>query len=64
VTNKNKCTSEQQRNKIFGDSHARGCRAELLNSLGKNPEVMGVVMLDSSLEHITHLERSKSAASR
>jgi len=57
VTNKNKCTSEQQRNKIIiiGDSHARGCRAELLNSLGKNLEVMGAVMLGSSLEHITCL---------
>jgi len=59
VKNKNKCTSKQQRNKILitGDSHARGCRAELLNSLGKTPEVMGAVVPGSSLEHITHLAR-------
>jgi len=59
VKNKNNCTSKQQRSKILiiGDSHARGCGAELLNSLGKTLEVMGAVMPGSSLEHITRSAR-------
>jgi hypothetical protein len=46
-----------QRNKILiiGDSHAKGCAAELLTLLGKTFEVMGAVMRVSRLEHITCL---------
>jgi len=59
VENKNKCTSELQRNKILidGDSHARGCAAALSTSLGKTFEVMGAVMPCCRLEHITRLAR-------
>jgi hypothetical protein len=63
VKNKNKCTPKPQRNRIFiiGDSHARGCAAELLTSLGKTSEVMGTVMPGFLLEHITCLAcREKS----
>jgi len=43
---KNKCISKPQRNNILiiGDSHARGCAAELLSSLDMTFEVMGAVM--------------------
>jgi len=60
VENKNKCTSKLQRNKILiiGDSHARGCAAELSISLG---EVMGAVMPGSKLEHITCLAHRHSS---
>jgi hypothetical protein len=56
---KNKCTSKLQRNKILiiGDSHARGCAAEILASLGTTFEVMVAVMPGSRLENITHLAR-------
>jgi hypothetical protein len=52
---KNKCISKSQRNNILiiGDSHTRGCTAELLCSLNMTFEVMGAVMPGSSLEHIT-----------
>jgi hypothetical protein len=57
VKNKNKCISKLQRNKILiiGDSHAKGCAAELSTSLGKTFQVMGAVMPGSRLEHITRL---------
>jgi len=57
---KNKCISKPQRNKILiivGDSHARGCAAELSSSLDTTFEVMGVVMPGSRLEYITRLAR-------
>jgi hypothetical protein len=52
---KNKCISKPQRNNILiiGDSHARGCTAELSSSLDMPFEVVGAVMPCSSLEHIT-----------
>ena len=48
-----------ERNKILitGDSHTKGCAAELLTLLGKTFEVMGAVMPGSRLEYITHLAR-------
>jgi hypothetical protein len=51
---KNNCISKSPKNKILiiGDSHARGCAAELLSSLNGNFEVMSTIMSDSSLEHI------------
>ena len=56
---KNKCISKPQRNKILiiGDSHARGCAAELSSSLNTTFEVMGAVMPGSRLEHIMDLAR-------
>ena len=59
VKNKTRCISKPQRNKILiiGDSHARGCAAELSASLGMTFEVMGAVMPGSRLEHITRLFR-------
>jgi hypothetical protein len=54
---KNKCVSKPHRNKIIiiGDSHARGCAAELLASLDMSFEVMGALIPGSRLEHTTHL---------
>jgi len=51
---KNKCTSKLQRNKILiiGDSHTRGCAAELSTSLGKTFEVTVAVLPGSRLEHV------------
>ena len=59
VKNKTRCISKPQRNKmlIIGDSHAKGCAAELSASLGTTFEVMGAVMPGSRLEHITKLSR-------
>jgi len=59
VQTNNKCISKPQRNKILilGDSHARGCAAELSASFSTPFEVMGAVMPGSRLEHITSLSR-------
>jgi lysophospholipase L1-like esterase len=38
---------------VIGDSHARGCAAELSASLGNSFEVMGTIMPGSGLSHIT-----------
>ena len=53
----NKCTSKAQINKILiiGDSHAKGCAAELSTLIGKTLEVMCTVMPGFRLEHITCL---------
>jgi hypothetical protein len=40
---------------VIGDSHARGCAAELSASLGNSFEVMGTIMPGSGLSHITGL---------
>ena len=40
---------------VIGDSHARGCAAELSASLGNSFEVMGTIMPGSGLRHITGL---------
>jgi lysophospholipase L1-like esterase len=44
---------------IIGDSHARGCVAELSSTLGENFEVKGTVMPGSTLEHTTNLARQE-----
>jgi lysophospholipase L1-like esterase len=43
---------------ILGDSHARGCAANLKSSLNENFEVTGTLVPGSRLEHITNLARS------
>ena len=43
---------------VIGDSHARGCAANLKSSLNENFEVMGTLVPGSRLEHITNLARS------
>jgi hypothetical protein len=43
---------------IIGDSHARGCAANLKSSLNETFEVMGTVMPGSRLEHIMNSARS------
>jgi hypothetical protein len=60
---KSTCVSKPRKNKILiiGDSHARGCAAELSSSLDETFEVMCTVVSGSRLEHITslaHLEIS------
>ena len=42
---------------IIGDSHARGCTAELSSTFGETFKVKGTVMPCSRLEHITTLAR-------
>ena len=59
---KNKCISEPQRNKILiiGDSHARGCAAELSSLLDTAFEVMGAVMPSSRLQHYHAFSSARS----
>ena len=58
---KNKCISKPRRSKILiiGDSHIRGCTAELSASLGTTFEDMGAVKPGSRLEHIMSLARQE-----
>jgi hypothetical protein len=58
VKPRNSFISKPRKNKILiiGDSHARGCAANL-SSLNETFEVMGTVMPGPRLEHITNLAR-------
>jgi hypothetical protein len=47
---------------VVGDRHARGCAAELTETLGKNFEVIGSVMAGTSSKFITN--RAKEEISK
>ena len=53
----NKFSKRKRKVVIIGDSHARGCAAEVSSNLGKAFEVSGIVMPGSRLEAITHLAK-------
>ena len=58
INPKNKRFSYRKKKKIviIGDSHARGCAAEVSNCMGKSFEVTGTVIPGARNEAITHLD--------
>jgi hypothetical protein len=55
IENRQKCVATKKGHKVvvIGDSHARGCAAELIEHVGKSCEVVGFVKPRTGLEVIT-----------
>jgi isocitrate lyase len=55
-----KVHSAKKKVMIIGDSHARGCAANLIHECGKSFEVMGNVILGSGLLNITQAAKKRN----